>query len=458
MITGEKRKVFYHKKNKAEIARQLIEAQEQQNAAPSEGNGREAVFYEELLELTVSLANKLQACGAETYRVEETINRIVTAYGVERVDAFVIPGSVMASMETDDGQILTKIRRLKSSETMLDGIERYSALSRRICTEKPDMQEARRLLRETEKKVCRYPLPVFFLAVFLIGAGFGVFFGGGLLEALAAGVCCTAIGAALKGMGKLHANTFFTSFVCSFVLGFLANVLTAVGACQNADIAVIGAIMLLVPGFLFTNSLRDVIYGDTMSGLNRLVQVLIIGVALAFGTSSGVSLARHIFPNVVFSLNPIDHPLWIQCIAGLVGTLGFGLMFNMHGRGIPFALLGSVISWPVCVLCMRLGLAEPIAYLLGAAASAIYAEIMARIRKFPATSYLMCALVPLIPGAGIYYTMDFIRRGMLSEAYDKGMMTAAIAGSMAVGVLLVSTGFRMWGVAKTRRTLKRAAK
>ena len=446
MITGEKRKALFGKKDKIARAEQAIAAQETQ--------ARAGDFYEELLEFAVSLANKLQACGAETYRVEETINRIVAAYGVERVDAFVIPSSIMASLETDEGQIITKIRRLKNSETMLDGIERYTALSRRICTEKPDIQEARRLLRETEHKVCRYPLPIFYLAAFLIGIGFGVFFGGGILEALAAGVCGVAIGAATRFMGKFHANTFFTSFVCSFILGFLANAFTAVGFSGNADITVIGAIMLLVPGFLFTNSLRDVIYGDTMSGLNRLVQVLIIAIALVFGTSSGVSLARHIFPNIAFTLEPIAHPLWIQCIAGLVGTLGFGLMFNMHGRGIPFALLGSVISWPVCVLCMRLGLAEPIAYLIAAAVSCFYAEIMARIRKFPATSYLMCALVPLIPGSGIYYTMDYIRRGMLPEAYDKGMLTAAIAGSMAVGVLLVSTGFRMWGVWKANRSRK----
>lgn len=443
MITGEKRKI---------LAQKLFDVPEQAVAAPEQQKRDvDGTFYEELLEFAVSLANKLQACGAETYRVEETINRVIEAYGVERADAFVIPSSIMASLETDDGQIITKIRRLKNSETLLDGIERYSALCRKICAEKPDMQEARRLLRETEKKVCRYPLPVYYLATFLIGLGFGVFFGGGILEALAAGVCGLAIGAGLKFMGKFHANLFFTSFVCSFILGFLANVFTAIGFGKNADITVIGAIMLLVPGFLFTNSLRDVIYGDTMSGLNRLVQVFIIAVALVFGTSSGVSLARHIFQNVVFSLDPVDHPLWIQCIAGLIGTLGFGLMFNMHGRGIPFALLGSIISWPVCVLCMRLGLAEPIAYLIAAGVSCFYAEIMARIRKFPATSYLMCALVPLIPGSGIYYTMDFIRRGMLPEAYEKGMLTAAIAGSMAVGVLLVSTGFRMWGVFKKNR-------
>ena len=453
MISDKKRNILAQKKKLP-----LPTATDTTAAKELSGKDRDSAFYEELLELAVSLANKLQACGAETYRVEDTINRIIEAYGVERVDAFVIPSSIMASMETDDGQILTKIRRLKSSETMLDGIERYSALSRKICTEKPSMQEARAMLRETEKKVCRYPLPIYYLAAFLIGAGFAVFFGGGILEALAAGVCGLAIGVATRFMGRFHANAFFTSFVCSFVLGFLANVFTAIGFSKNADITVIGAIMLLVPGFLFTNSLRDVIYGDTMSGLNRLVQVLIIAIALVFGTSSGVTLARHIFPNIVFTLEPIDHPLWIQCIAGLVGTLGFGLMFNMHGRGIPFALLGSVISWPVCVICMRLGLAEPIAYLVAAAVSCFYAEIMARIRKFPATSYLMCALVPLIPGSGIYYTTDFIRRGMLLEAYDKGMLTAAIAGSMAVGVLLVSTGFRMWGVWKNRRKTRAKAK
>lgn len=442
MIGDQKRKTLYQKPP--------VPVPQPETTLPP----HDSAYYQELLEFAVSLANKLQACGAETYRVEEAINRIVTAYGVERVDAFVIPSSILASLETDEGQIVTKIRRLKSGETLLDGIERYTALCRRICAEKPPLKEARRMLHETEQKVCRYSLPFYFLGVFLIGAAFAVFFGGGLMEGLFAGLCGLATGVAVKSMEKLRANIFFTSFVCSFILGFLAYLFTGIGGARNGDIVVIGTIMILVPGFLFTNSLRDVIYGDTMSGLNRLVQVLIIGVALVLGTSAGFGLTRRIFSEIVFTAGPISHPLWIQCLAGLVGTVGFGLMFNLHGRGIPFALLGSVISWPVCVLCMRLGLSEPIAYLFGAMASAFYAEIMARIRKFPTTSYLMCALVPLIPGSGIYYTMDYIRRGMLAEAYDKGTATAAIAGSVAVGVLLVSTGFRMWGVAKRNRQRK----
>lgn len=415
---------------------------------------RDERFYEELLEFAVSMANKLQSCGAETYRVEETIVRTMEAYGVKKVDAFVIPSSIMASIETDEGDIITKIRRHRSGETMLDGIERYSALCRRICNEKPDMAEAKRMLRETEKSVRSYSLPIYYLSAFFIGLGFGFFFGGTIMEAIAAGLCGTATAATLKFMGKFNTNTFFTSFVCSFILAFIANAFAAVGFCKNADIATIGALMILVPGFLFTNSLRDIIYGDTMSGVNRLVQVLIIAVALVIGTSAAVSLARHLFPAVSTGLSPVAYPLWFQCIAGMVGALGFGLMFNIHGGGIPLALLGSVISWLVCSLCMKTGMNEPVCYLIAAASSSFYAEIMARIRKFPATSYLLCALVPLIPGAGIYYTMDYIRRGMTAEAYSKGMATAAIAGAMAIGVLLISTVFRMWGVWRKSRDRK----
>jgi uncharacterized membrane protein YjjP (DUF1212 family) len=426
-------------------------------ASPNK-NERDTHYYEELLELAVSIAGKLQSCGAETYRVEDTITRIIEAYGVHRVDAFVIPSSIMASLETQDGRLLTKIRRMKSSDTMLDGIEKYSGLCRRICEAKPELDEARAWLRETEASVKKYGPLVYYLSAFLIGIGFGIFFGGTILEAVGAGLCCMAAGASLRFMNRLKANAFFTTFVGSFILGFTANMIVALGVGRNADITTIGAVMVLVPGFLFTNSMRDVIYGDTMSGVNRLVQVLMIAVAIVFGTSAAVSLARRIFTEIGTGLAPIAYPLAVQCLAGMVGTLGFGLMFNIRGRGVPLALLGSIISWLVCSLCMRAGLSEPSSYLIAAAASSGYAEIMARVRKFPATSYLLCALVPLIPGAGIYYTTDFIRRGMTAEAYARGMATAYIAGAVAIGVLLMSTVFRMWGVWKKSRIAKKKAK
>ena len=97
-------------------------------------------------------------------------------------------------------------------------------------------------------------------------------------------------------MGFLHANPFFKTFVGGFVLAFAAYSLTVLGLCDNADVVSIGAIMILVPGFLFTNSLRDIIYGDTLSGINRLVQVVIIAIALVVGTSAAFVLPCNASP------------------------------------------------------------------------------------------------------------------------------------------------------------------
>ena len=78
-----------------------------------------------------------------------------------------------------------------------------------------------------------------------------------------------------------------------------------------------------------------------------------------------------------------------------------------------------------------------------AVVSALYSELMARSRKYPVTSYLVISLLPLVPGAGIYYTMSLGLGGDVQAAVHKGLETAGVAGSIAVAILLVSTIFRL---------------
>ncbi len=401
--------------------------------------------YDELLELTTDLAFQLQLCGAETYRVEESIVRLLEAYGAHG-EAFAIPNCIIVSLETQDEQHMTRMRRSAYGSTDLDGVERYNALCRRICWEKPPLQEAMAMLQAEKKAAKSYRLPISLLAYFLAAAGFSIFFRGTLLDALCAGLCGVAAGLCLLFMNKLHANPFFKTVAAGFVLAFLAQALATGGLAHNVDAAIIGALMLLVPGLLFTNSVRDIIYGDTMSGVNRMVQVLITAVALAVGTGAAVSLARNLWGDLASAGALVQHGLLVQCLAGFVGSLGFCLLFNIHGIGMLLCIAGGIASWLIYQLCSYLGMSDVTGFFLSAAAVSVYAEMMARIRKCPATSFLIVALFPLIPGADIYYTMDFAVRGNTDAFLDKGMHTGALAGALAVGILLVSTAFRMWGV------------
>ena len=126
--------------------------------------------YDELLDLTVDLAYQLQQCGAETYRVEETIVRLLGAYGVEG-SAFSIPGCIIVSLETAEEKHMTRMHRAAYSSTDLDGIERYSGLCRRICQEKPPVQEAMAMIQAEKQATKSYRFPTLLMGYFLAAAG-----------------------------------------------------------------------------------------------------------------------------------------------------------------------------------------------------------------------------------------------------------------------------------------------
>ena len=139
----------------------------------------------------------------------------------------------------------------------------------------------------------------------------------------------------------------------------------------------------------------------------------------------------------------VVHPFWVQGLAVLVGCVGFAILFNVHGGGMWLCTLGGVATWMVYLLAQQLGYGVYSMNFFATLVAALYAETMARIRKYPVTSYLVVSTFPLLPGAGIYYTMSLGLAGDFHAALAKGLETAGIAGCLAVGILLVSTLFRL---------------
>ena len=127
----------------------------------------------------------------------------------------------------------------------------------------------------------------------------------------------------------------------------------------------------------------------------------------------------------------------------MIGCIGFAIQFNIHGPGGLLCALGGVLAWFIYFVALELSGNDIAAYFWSALAASVYSEIMARVRKYPAISYLVVSIFPLIPGAGVYYTMNYAVQGQMDQFAAKGMHTAAIAGIMAVGILLGSTVFRM---------------
>ena len=192
-----------------------------------------------------------------------------------------------------------------------------------------------------------------------------------------------------------------------------------------------------------SNAMRDVMYGDTNSGLNRVVLVLLIAVAIALGTASAWRLSSILW-GIPAAVASVSYPFLLQCLFAFLGCAGFIVLFNIHGKGSLLCALGGALTWAVYLIAQKATGSDLTAYFWAALTSSVYSEVMARIRKYPAISYLVISIFPIIPGAGAYYTMHYAVQGQMELFASKGMFTAAIAGIMAVGILLGSTGFRMY--------------
>ena len=396
--------------------------------------------YNTLLDMSVELGYCLAMSGAETFRVEESINRVLLSYGIQ-AEVFAIPNCLHVSIETPEGKPMTRMRRIGHHGNDLDAVEKYNSVSRRICSEKPEPHIAAQWIKDTDATLKQYSFPFSLGGNFMIASGFAVLFGGSLRDCLCAGLCGLVVGVVNRFMDRMKVNPFFSIIAAAFIMSIITYAAGGLRLIDNASISIIGTLMILVPGLLFTNAMRDIIYGDTNSGTNRIVQVFLIAAAIALGTGIALKLSNELW-SALPAAPIIDHGILAELVAAFVGSLGFAIIFNIQGPGALLCSAGGAITWLTYRGVQQIGGDMP-AYLAASMMAALYAEIMARIRKYPAISYLVVSLISLIPGAGVYYTMNHIVQGDMQLAVNQGINTIAIAGSIAVGILLISTVFRL---------------
>lgn len=128
-----------------------------------------------------------------------------------------------------------------------------------------------------------------------------------------------------------------------------------------------------------------------------------------------------------------------QIFVAFVASLGFGIIFNIRGKNLIFAALGGGLSWFFYLFLTQNKINNVVSLFISSIIFSIYSEICARYLKTPVTTLVICALIPLVPGAGMYYTMYESILGNVSRAASLGLDTISSAGSLALGVIFVST-------------------
>ena len=229
---------------------------------------------EHMLFNVLEIGSRMLVSGAEVQRVENSIYRMCTAYGSETTEVFCMTYMIVVTISSKQFGTITLSRRIHNLS--------LNALSRRMCSTLPDMKTVDQKIRQIKALPKYGPIPSMLIYA-LISSSFTIFFGGSLPDAAVSGMIGIGIRCVELLLQPLPLNRFLLVVLLSTVSGCMAASCVYTNAMFSLDKISIGNIMILIPGLMFTNCIREMISENMLSGLTRLLEALFISSSIAIG-------------------------------------------------------------------------------------------------------------------------------------------------------------------------------
>ena len=383
-------------------------------------------FTEYLLCLALDVGEGMLKNGGEVARVEDTIERICRAYGAVHVEVFTIISMINAAIRMPDGSYSMQLRRVKQTSNNLNTLEQLNALSRKICRERPSLDEFDDMLHQVKKQQ-PYPTWLHILASAVGASAFCLFFGGGVIESVITFVI-GAIISVVMNYPNARLNSMAKTVISSFIAATFAGLASVVIKDLDVNSVIIGAIMLLVPGMIFGTAMRDLFCGDLIAGTLKILQAIIQTLMIGFGYMLSYALiGDRLIPEII----EVDDDLFIiQLITSFVTSIAFAIVFKTNKRHLINAGIAGVLTYAAYLSLDVLTSSLFWAAFVSSFVAALFAEVNARLKKAPSVVLLMAGVIPIVPGGYLYRSVRDLIRGSNSTA----MSALGTAGAVALGI------------------------
>lgn len=127
----------------------------------------------------------------------------------------------------------------------------------------------------------------------------------------------------------------------------------------------------------------------------------------------------------------------LDLIYSFIATYFFALIMNAPKKSLVFSSLIASLGYFIYSVCINYN-QQLMGFFLGTLVISLFGELCARKIKMPATIFIFPALVPIVPGLGLYQMMlEFVQKDVY-EALLVGIKTLSYIGAMSVAIALVS--------------------
>lgn len=244
-------------------------------------------YDKKVLDLSMEAGQILLDAGAEIFRVEETIQRIAMAFGIEKCNSFVMSTGIFLTAENEHGEMYASVKHIPIQGAKLHRIAAVNQLSREIVEGKYTLEEAEEKLEAIKKIPGKRDLT----KIFASGLGSGSFSylqGGSMEDVMAAFLSGLLLYVFVLAMERREKKTskIVVNLVGGFTVSLLAVVFARFGFGNSPGKILVGTVMPLVPGVSLVNAVRDFAEGNYIGGGVRFLDALMV----ALGVSLGVGL------------------------------------------------------------------------------------------------------------------------------------------------------------------------
>lgn len=247
----------------------------------------------EVLTFAVELGDELLRSGAEVYRVEDSVMAILSAYGITNCDVYVLTNGIFASADEASADACSIVRHVPLKPIHLGRMSALNDLCRQVCAKRVTLEEAWNILKDASS-IPSYSKAALILATGIGSGCFAYLFGGGVLDGLLAVFIGFILQLFMFLLEKNKTSKTIVNVLTSALVSVFAISCHLAGLPVHYDKIIIGDIMPLVPGIALTNSIRDFINGDYLSGSIRLIDALLTAFCIAVGVGLVITLA-HLF-------------------------------------------------------------------------------------------------------------------------------------------------------------------
>ena len=394
---------------------------------------RAGYFAPDTINFILNLGRALHTYGYAAHRLEAVLGKASLDLGVE-AHFFSTPTSIMVAFGSMDSQ-RTFMIRVQPGEQDLGKLAMLDAIVLQVLKGDVTPAEGSSRIDMISAAPPRYGLLLTALAFGLTSGAATRFLGGGLREIIVSTGLGLVVGA-LAVVGVRYAavaRTFET--VASFLVAFLATVLSHAYP-HSVFLATLGGIIVLVPGFTFTVSMIELSTRHLSSGTARLSAAMMTFLSILFGVALGTALGTTI-SGAPISIAPASVPAWYNLVALLVAPLGFLVLLKAEQRSAPWLVLVGVLAF----YSSRLGamlFGPELGSFVGALAVGVASNLLAVMRDRPSQVYLVPGILLLVPGSVGMRSLTALMEREVISGIETAFRMVVIAVSIVAGILIAN--------------------